>query len=126
MYMLKRPIGTYGTRPRKLDTYDNKSSISLICTNWKVPLQIIMMSDVASVTSLKIQFTYVIGFSSDMNRGQMFTEERVFTIRIGIYMINFPLQDQLILRRINNSLLELDYNSKLNINLSILILLPYL
>ena len=124
--MLKRPIGTYGTRPRKLDTYDNKSSISLICTNWKVPLQIIMMSDVASVTSLKIQFTYVIGFSSDMNRGQMFTEERVFTIRIGIYMINFPLQDQLILRRINNSLLELDYNSKLNINLSILILLPYL
>ena len=85
-----------------------------------------MMSDVESVTSMNIQFMYVIGFSGDMNRGPMSTGERVCTIRLGIYMGNSPPQDQLILRRINTSLLELDYNSKLNINISILRLLYYL
>ena len=48
------------------------------------------------------------GYGDYRNRGLMGIEERKDTSSIGIYMINSPPQDQLILGRINTYLLDLN------------------
>ena len=119
-------MGTYGTRPQTIEPYNNKYSISLMCTYRKVPLQIHTTSYVESVPSVQIQFMNVIGFRYYINRGIKSTEDRICSISLGRYMATSPPQDQLIISIINTSLLDLHYNGKLNLDLSTLRLLPYL
>ena len=61
-------------KSRTLEPYNNKSSIRFIFMCRKVPLQKLTTSDVEFAPSVKIQFTHVIEFSNDMNRGIMTTE----------------------------------------------------
>ena len=80
-----------------------------------------MTSDVEYITSVQIQFMYVIGFSEYRNRGLMATEERVLNSSLGSYMVTSPPQDKCIPRSMNTYLLYLDHNTKLNIIISTLI-----
>ena len=51
-----------------------------MCTYGMVPLQIHRATDVESVPTLQIQFTYVKGLINDTKRGLTETEERGFTV----------------------------------------------
>ena len=72
--MHKSPIVTYRMSPCTLESYNNKSSIRLMCMFGKFPVQIHMMSDVDYVPSVKTQHTYVIGFSKYIQIGLTSTE----------------------------------------------------
>ena len=66
---------------------------------------------------MQIPFTYVRGFIAYINRGLMATEDRGFNSSLGNYMGTFSSQYPLIIRKINISLLDLDYNNKLNLTI---------
>ena len=76
-----------------------------------VPYTIYTTSDVESVPSVQIQFTYRVLLINYRNGGLMATEEIWCTSSLGSYMVNSPPHDQLILSSINTSLLYLYYNS---------------
>ena len=83
----------YITRPWKIEPYNNKCYIKLICTYEEVYVQISTMSDVDCVPLVWIQFMYVIVYINYSNIDITSTEERECNIILVRCMETSPLQD---------------------------------